>query len=278
MPMSLEQGKHKGAITVRQPNLTFGRDIPKHWFSGNPTITHNFNSYNLLFPTFERFFIRSVVHFENQIEDEDLLRQIKGFMGQESMHAKVHESYFKLLEQQGYEIRGHLKRFARYSDLIEKLASPQLCLAMTAAAEHYTATLAGIILNTPGLVDGMAPSMRKLIVWHAVEEIEHRSVSFEVMQHAGVSYLTRILAFVMVTLDSLLWVTLGSFLFMRKDRVSLFRSLLFKHRFRRAFPTVHKQFRHSLLAYFRPGYHPDQIEVPESYRSQLDAVGVHATG
>lgn len=273
----MDQGQQEVGISVRRPDLTFGRDIPTHWFCSNPTITHNFNSYNLLFPTFERFFIRSVSYFESCIEDEHLKSQIKGFIGQESNHAKAHEAYFKLLEQQGYNIRGHLKRFARYTEIIERLASPKVRIAMTAAAEHYTATLADIILNTPSLVEGMAPGMRKLIVWHAVEEIEHRSVSFNVMQHVGVGYLTRIFGFIMVTLDSLLWVILGSFLFMRKDRISLFRSMLFKHRFRRDFPTVTKQFRRSLLAYFRPGYHPDQMKVHESYQSQLSAVGIHET-
>jgi uncharacterized protein len=275
--MQQEEINQDSGLTVRQPELSFGPEIARYWFCDNPTITHNFNGYNLMFPTFERFFIRSVLYYKDRITDPQLKAQVAAFVSQEANHARAHEDYFALLEQQGYPVRRHLKRFDRYTGTIERLASPKLRIAMTAAAEHYTATLANIILHTPSLVERMAPEMQKLIVWHAVEEMEHRSVAFNVMRQAEVGYLVRILAFLMVTLDSLLWVNLGSFLFLRTDRISLFRSLRYKLRFRREFPAVSGLFRRSLLAYFRRGYHPDQMQTPAAYHSQLDNVGIHAT-
>jgi len=263
-------------IPVRQPRLDFADDIPRHWFGDNPVITHNFNAYNLLFPELERFFIRSVMFYRDRIQDARLIEQVKGFVGQESMHARAHEDYFILLERQGYEIRQHLQRYVRYASRIESMATPKLRIALTAAAEHYTATLAGIFLNTPGLLDDVDGRMKKFIIWHAAEEAEHSSVSFDVMQLAGVGYPTRIAAFLMVTMDSLLWVIIGSLMFLRKDKISLFRSIQQKWRFRRRFPTIRKQFRRSLLAYFRRDFHPNNHLMIEKAHAQLMAVGIDA--
>jgi len=263
-------------IPIRQPRLDFDDDIPRHWFGANPVITHNFNGYNLLFPEFERFFIRSVMFYRDKIQDETLIEQVKGFIGQESMHARAHEAYFKLLERQGYEIRQHLQCYERYASLIERMATPKLRIALTAAAEHYTATLASIILKTPGLLDDVDGRMKKFIIWHAAEEAEHSSVSYDVMQLAGVGYPMRIAAFLMVTMDSLLWVILGSFMFLRKDKISLFRSIQYKWRFRRRFPTIHKTFRRSLFAYFRRDFYPHNHPLIETAHAQLIAVGIDA--
>ena len=118
--------------------------------------------------------------------------------------------------------------------------------------------------------------MKKFIIWHAAEEAEHSSVSFDVMQLAGVGYPMRIAAFIMVTMDSLLWVIIGSLMFLRKDRISLFRSIQQKWRFRRRFPTIRKQFRRSLLAYFRRDFHPSNHSMIEKAHAQLMAVGIDA--
>ena len=269
-------GKAELEIPIRQPRLEFDEDIPKHWFGGNPVITHNFNAYNLLFPELERFFIRSVMFYRDSIQDKRLLEQVKGFVGQESMHAKAHEAYFKLLEYQGYEIGKHLLRYRRYASTIESMASAKLRIALTAAAEHYTATLAEIFLSTPCLLDDVDGRMKKFIVWHAAEEIEHRSVSFNVMQLVGVGYPMRIVAFLMVTMDSLLWVIIGSFMLLRKDRISLFQAIKYKWQFRRCFPSVRKVFRRSLFAYFRSDFHPDRKPLLETAHAQLISVGIDA--
>jgi len=59
-------------------------------------------------------------------------------------------------------------------------------LAGTAALEHYTATLAETLLGDPAarneLGDG---AVRSLLLWHALEEAEHKAVAFDVYRHVG---------------------------------------------------------------------------------------------
>ena len=59
-------------------------------------------------------------------------------------------------------------------------------LAITAALEHYTASLAELLLESPdarALLD--IPEVRSLFLWHALEESEHKAVAFDVYRHAG---------------------------------------------------------------------------------------------
>lgn len=238
-------------------------------------ITHNFNGYNLLFPEFELFFVRSVLHYRYLIEDETLREQVKGFVGQESMHAKIHQDYFDTLRKQGYKIDKFLRLYKRYANFIERMATPKLRIALTAAAEHYTATIAGLLVSSPELLKDVDPMMKKLMVWHSTEEIEHRSVAFDVMQLAGVNYPLRILAFLMTSFDMLLWSTLSTLLFLRQDKISLFKSFQYKRQFHKQNPTANKQFRTSLLRYFKRDFHPRDNDYLALAKHQLKAVGIN---
>jgi len=259
-------------MKCRKPVFTFC-NIPRYWFHGNPVITHNFNGYNLLFPEFERFFVRSVAYFKHQIHDPILSDQITIFSHQEVQHALAHQDYFSVLEQQGYRIQRFLRFYQRYARFIERMATPRLRLALTAAAEHYTASIAGIILNHPKLLENVHPSMKKLIIWHAAEEIEHRSVAFDVMQAVGVNNSTRRLAFIMTSIDMLLWSTLSTLMLLKQDNISLFKSFRFKRQFAKQFPGINKEMRKTLLAYLSKDFHPQKFNHARFAQQQLQAAG-----
>ncbi|MBV8160497.1 MAG: metal-dependent hydrolase, partial [Acidimicrobiia bacterium] len=65
----------------------------------------------------------------------------------------------------------------------ERLPGRSRRLAVTAALEHYTATLAEILLSDD---DARATldldEVRNMFLWHALEESEHKSVAFDVFQ------------------------------------------------------------------------------------------------
>src|SRR3546814_10345493 len=84
----------------------------------------------------------------------------------------------------------------RISDWSSDVCSSDL-VATTAAAEHFTASLAGYVLsdNTWGETD-VDPEMAHLFLWHAAEEVEHRHVAYDVYHHIGGGYLRRAAAMV----------------------------------------------------------------------------------
>ena len=70
--------------------------------------------------------------------------------------------------------------------MVERTLSPIMCLAATAALEHATAILADALLSSEE-VRGLFTDdqIRDLVLWHALEEAEHRAVAFDVYQAVG---------------------------------------------------------------------------------------------
>src|SRR5690606_28653883 len=101
--------------------------------------------------------------------------------GQESVHGREHRVLNERLAQLGYPTKG-IERFTRRGlESRERLAPPISNLAFTAALEHFTATLAELLLSSEDVRalfghDGV----RDVFLWHALEESEHKAVAFDV--------------------------------------------------------------------------------------------------
>lgn len=236
-------------------------DVPRHWFGGLPVPTHIANGVNLLFPDGERFFVRSVYHYLEQIEDPALREAIRGFGGQEGRHAKAHEDFFATLRAQGYRLDGFMKVYAWWSyGVMERLAPPSLRLAATAAAEHFTALMAQGVASEPRF-EHAHPAMRQLFLWHAAEELEHKSVAYDVLQQVSPSYAVRVggLAIATGVLATMWWA--ATLMLLRQDGIgplAAWRQLRELRRQSTQEPIGRRVFARGIRAYLRRDFHPDQ--------------------
>ena len=180
-------------IPVRAPRFALDGDIPRAWLAGSPLASHTVNALSLLFPEGERFFIRSVKHYQDALDADPALRaRVRGFIGQEGRHGHEHDRFNRMLARQGFALDAFFDFYTRTGwDLIEPRVPPHLRLATTVALEHLTATLAELALDTP-ILDDAHPEVRRLLFWHACEEIEHKSVAFDVLQRVDPRYTTRV--------------------------------------------------------------------------------------
>jgi len=243
-------------ITPRDLDVDFA-PVPRHWLGGNAAATAVANGVNLLFPHGERFFVRSVNHFLDQIDDPELRARVKGFFGQEGRHARAHDRFNEILRAQGYEIDRFLGSYQRLASWIEERTPPALRLAVTAACEHFTATLAESAFSSR-MLDASAPEMRTLLAWHAAEEIEHKSVAFDVLQQIDPSYGLRVLGLAMATaLLGGFWLW-GAAMLLKQDRLRLPRALQELNQVPRE-PVIRRVFLRGIRQYLRPGFHPDQV-------------------
>ena len=129
--MSLETHAAPRPIPVRAMGFRFDAEIPRFWLMGSPHATHYSNALNSLFPEGERFFIRSVKHYLDRIDDPELLKRVKGFFGQEGRHGHEHDRWNHILEAQGYEIESFLAGHARIAyGVFEPNVPPSLRLAV----------------------------------------------------------------------------------------------------------------------------------------------------
>src|SRR5256885_13803382 len=148
------------SIVPRELDVDFAK-VPRHWMANNAAATAIANGVNLLFPHGERFFVRSVKHFLDRIDDPVLRAQIKGFFGQEGRHAHAHDEFNAILRAQGFEIDRFLDSYKRLASWLEAHTPPKLNLAVTAAAEHFTAILADGAFHRH-ILHAAAPEMRQL--------------------------------------------------------------------------------------------------------------------
>lgn len=175
-------------MKVRKPDFNFKDDTPAHWLNGSPFKTHLCNSFTLLFPAGEKFFIRSVQKCLPQIKDERLKAEARLFIKQEAQHYLEHEKFFQVLKLQGYQVDRILSVVdGIITNVSENGLSPKTCMALTAGCEHITSLLSEIALKENFFKD--APEeLKALFEWHSGEELEHRSVAFDVFQATDAHY------------------------------------------------------------------------------------------
>jgi predicted metal-dependent hydrolase len=190
-------------IKPRPLSVRLDHNTPRYWMAGDPFETHLLNALSLIFPPGERYFMRSVRNFRDAIEDPALAEQVRAFLAQESLHSREHSALNHWLEGQGIAARvieSHIEnRIAERS----KRRGPLNDLAVTCALEHLTAVIAKLFLTSPDLQERFHESVRPLWVWHAIEELDHKAVAFDVYLAAGGEHRRRVLAMLVATIGLL---------------------------------------------------------------------------
>ncbi|MGH6614384.1 metal-dependent hydrolase [Sphingomonas sp.] len=162
-------------------DLRFNREQSghPHWWHGNdPVPTAFFNALSCTFPAGEKFFMDAVRAFRRDVSPH-LQMQIKGFVAQEAVHSREHAAFNKLAADSGYEIDRLEARTKKVLDLARTRGKHHQ-LAATCALEHFTAMLAHELLaNDSRDMDAAPADINRLWSWHAIEEIEHKAVTYD---------------------------------------------------------------------------------------------------
>ena len=171
---------------VVRSNLDFKLDeIPRYWFGGDPFLTRMFDALSLTFPDGERYFILSVRLFRDQIKDPKLQQRVADFIRQEAQHGIAHDQMNDLMREQGMPVDQFISRLNSMMNRDLKYRSPHYNIAVTAAAEHLTALMAETFYAHKQTLAAAHPYVRALFAWHAIEEMEHRDVAFDVMKEVA---------------------------------------------------------------------------------------------
>jgi hypothetical protein len=251
------------------------QDLPRHFAAdGDLILSHLAASLSAVFPDGEDFFVRSVRHYRDQITDPDLKRQVAGFIGQEAVHGREHRVLNDRLAQLGYPTK-RVERLTKWGlETRERILPPKANLAATAALEHFTATLAELLLTSDETRDQLGhDEVRNLFLWHALEESEHKAVAFDVYKAVGGSERLRVWTMNGFRFGFVGFMALQVTLSVLFDRAAYRRGNLRRswHRFRRS-PLVSRTLWDQLRDYNRPDFHPedrDTTELVERWRTEL---------
>lgn len=263
-------------ITAREIHFDYEKAMREnpYWHSNDPVLTHFFNALQSTFPEGERFFIDSARDARDQYGKENLSDRLNEdiglFIKQEAFHGREHEAWNKALINLGYGKIAKFDQKIKDMRLWAKENAPAYSrLAGTAAAEHYTASLGHIFLNErPELIKGAAKPFQYLLSYHALEEIEHKAVCFDLYQEVSGNYLSRIFGIVFTSFDLMHLVRARQIYLLKKDGLWNFKNRIKAWQFVWGSKGMVWTLLPYFLNYFRPDFHPWETDE----RSKLNEI------
>ena len=179
-------------ITVRQMPFEFPDDIDPVFMDGDHKRSFAFIAGSLLLPHLEPYLIRSMKAAENHVTDPDVLEGLKKFASQEGQHYQMHKKFNATIRRAGFpgldaleqELSDDYKRFTSTKSLRFNLAYAEGFEALTMNAVKH-------MMEPNGFGDDL-PVFMQMIEWHFVEELEHRTIAFDVYDHVCGGYLYRL--------------------------------------------------------------------------------------
>lgn len=165
-------------IEARDVRFRIAETPTRHWLKNDPAMTWMVDSFAVFLPEGERYFIRALKFYAPRVKDPQLLDDLDGFSRQEAFHSREHEGYNAALAALGYDVPDMERRVKARLDRAQGNIKRVI---VTCSIEHLTSTFSSIVLNSPELFEDAAEPYRRLWMWHALEELEHRSVALKML-------------------------------------------------------------------------------------------------
>jgi hypothetical protein len=250
-------------IHNRPRNIEFVRSAPdgtSAWMGGDPIKSAWFNALSMTFPEGERFFI-DAVKAHRHFADGKLAADVKDFIVQEALHTREHAALNALIDRQKYPVDA-IEAEVKWRTDFGRARGPMAMLTVTICLEHFTAIMAHDALKHSHEFDGAPEELKRLWLWHAVEETEHKSVAFDLWARAsqGLSgfrrWFRRSFAMAFVSTNFMWNITSFALMLLKADGITGLsaRWRLYSYLLGRPGPL-----RRIFLAYadwYRPGFHP----------------------
>lgn len=271
--------KTEGDLIYRKVSFDW-QQTKLEWIPQQPYASHFVNEINLLLPAGEFWFCRMFNKALPHVTDEKLRQDVKLFVRQEAMHAQAHGGAVeRYLNEHGMETESATNKIDWLFRTVladtpfgkrmpKRLEREWLVfrLGIIAAIEHLTCVLGNYILdNEIWEQEGADEVLLDLLKWHGAEEIEHRSVAFDLYRHLGGTYISRYyLSLIVFPLIIGLWVDGASHLMkqdpeLAKHKPSVARPWIWvewlKHSHRGLLPSPFWMLKEE-LKFFNPWYDP----------------------
>lgn len=180
------------SITVRRMRFTFPADLDPVICPGRPEESFINVGLSLLLPYLEPYLIRSMREARKQVSDPALLADLDAFNAQEGQHYRQHIRFNEAIRSRvpaalgalEAELDADYRRFSETRSLRWNLAYAEGFEALTTAMARFS--------FESGTIDHLGPEARDLFRWHLLEELEHRTVAFDVYQAVGQAYFFRL--------------------------------------------------------------------------------------
>lgn len=195
-------------ITPRKVSFDWSHSTPLVWVTEDAFSSHWGNAFHYLLTQGEKFFCRTFREALPHISDPKLREDVEAFIAQEAIHSAAHHHAIQHVHKP-LHIEGG--RFEKQNEWLfdgllaakpfGKNLPPQfhhqwlvIRVGTVAAIEHFTAALGAYLLEDVRWEQfGADPIIADLYRWHGAEEVEHRTVAYDLYRHLGGRWPLRVL-------------------------------------------------------------------------------------
>jgi len=258
-----EQTKVNERIRVRKMKFEFPDDIAALWNPHKPEWSHIVNAASLTMPYLEPYLIRVIKRALGSIRDGRLKEDALAFIAQEGQHYRQHRRFNELLIAKGYHgLRGIEASLEGDYAGWEATRSLEWNLAYAAGFESGAAGIGHwLIKDRDYLFGGSESSVASMVLWHFVEELEHKEVAVALFRHLCGDEALRVYG---------IWFAIGHLLFRIRSayKVLLVQDGLWEDpksrwRLQKMILRAHRALLPSVLRASLPGHDPASISDPQ---------------
>jgi len=268
-------------VTINPRDIRFNMEAAKtgYWMDGDPVATAIMNTLSLTFPDGERLFIDAVRAYRDRI-DGKLAQDVKDFIAQEAIHSREHHLLNKVIDRSKYPVE-RIEETIRGRIAYSREGGPMRMLIATICLEHFTAMLADMRALHADMFSKTDPEIERLWRWHAMEETEHKAVTYDVFMEVtkGWSpvkrYFRRCMAMALISYFFTRNIATYSTWMLEADGYTpeeakkAVRNFLWKK------PGFFARGWKIWISWFKPGFHPwdhDNRALMDEWRSEFDLV------
>jgi uncharacterized protein len=193
-------------ITVRPGAFHFSDDTQAHWIPGEPELAQMINGASFVMPHLEPFLVATLGEAGRLITDADIKREARDFCMQETQHYRTHRRFNDILLAQGYSGLAAVEEAMAQSYV--RLSRKPLGARLAYAAGFEAMTLGitkWLVTKRLRLFKGADPCVTSFILWHMVEETEHKLVAHDVYCAVTPGYWRRAFGVFHGSLDVIRW-------------------------------------------------------------------------
>lgn len=200
------QAKPCQPITVRPGAFEFGDETEAHWIPGESEFAQMINGASFVMPHLEPFLVSTLGEAARLVTDPAIKREARDFCLQETQHYRTHRRFNDRLLAQGYDRLAQVE--ADMARSYARLATLPLGRRLAYSAGFEAMTLGvtrWLVANRLRLFAGADPKAVSFILWHMVEETEHKLVAHDVYCAVTPGYWRRALGVLHGSLDVIRW-------------------------------------------------------------------------
>lgn len=258
-------------VPIRHMEFDFDPSkAPKYCWDNNSWGSGFILTFSAFIPAGERFVIDAVREFRDQTKDPELRERVTGLIGQEAAHSKIHAEFNNMYDVKGLPINKLVKKSEQvYLKFLLPRIPKKTALAIAAGIEHVTAVLAeGALGRDKESLNKMEGVTRDFLVWHLLEELEHKSVAFDLYEEIDGGYFHRIFAFLFIWAVSIPFGIYALREILKTPGFTQGRKKNGKGQY--YFVDMTRKSSAQFLSYFRRGFHPDDIDTEELLQNSIE--------